>query len=82
MLIERMCIFPFVKRNSSPFLVAVIDIMKTFYLVLATSLSNLMKHFGQFYLLSGPADKFIVNKWKIVWQWVKGRGKAKILVIL
>lgn len=43
-----------------------------------------MKHFGQFdfLLLSGPADKFIVNKWKIVWQWVKGRGKAKILADL
>ena len=38
-----------------------------------------MKHFGQFdfRLLSGPADKFIVNKWKIVGQWVKRKRKSQ-----
>lgn len=62
-------------------LIAVIDIVKNS----SVWFNILVKPYETFWpvgfrLLSGPADKFIVNKWKIVWQWVKGRGKAKILV--
>lgn len=42
-----------------------------------------MKHWPVLdFLLSGRADKFVVNKWKIVWQWGEGKGKAKIPVSL